>query len=250
MKKNIFDLYLEKLIKLPLWVKQVIYVKLKEDMQKHKCLEFLDKSSNDMFSLYVPVLTFEGKSELLDRTNGLDANFYNFLDLCDKDYSILEISLSMYLTMEEAAKYFMFCVEQKFLEVPKSDEAYAMAGFISGKLKTGEYLHKNKTLTFPQVQKALDEQKRLDALGGKHLRLVEVLDTMDFVKEDDLNIIFLLQEEARKRFILDYNTVPSGQRIFNGEKDKAGAEIENLQNENKKLKQRLAQLLQLVRNNK
>lgn len=247
MKKNIFDLYLEKVLQLPLWVKQVIYVKLKEDMQKHNCSEFLDKASKDMFSLYVPVLTFEGRSELLDRKNGLDGNFYNFLDLCDKDYSILEISLNMLLTMEEAAKYFMFCVEQKFLEVPKSDEVYAMAGFISGKLKTGEYLHKNKTLTFPQVQKALEEQKRIDAIGGKHLRLVEVLDTMDFVKENDLNVIFMLQEEAKKRFILDYNRVPHASRTFTALGEKNSAELEELRDENKKLKQKLAQLLQLVK---
>ena len=32
-KKNIFDLYLEKVLALPLWVKQVIYIKLKEDIR-------------------------------------------------------------------------------------------------------------------------------------------------------------------------------------------------------------------------
>lgn len=250
MKNNIFDLYLEKLLELPLWVKQVIYVKLKEDMQTHNCLGFLNKSSKDMFSLYVPVLTFEGRTELLDKKNGLDNNFYNFLDLCDKDYSILEISLSMYLTMEEAAKYFMFCIEQKFVEIPASDEVYAMAGFISGKLKTGEYLHKNKTLTFPQVQKALQEQKRIDDIGGKHLRLVEVLDTMNFVKEDDLNIIFMLQQEAKKRFILDYNKVPQASRSFTGFGEQNSVEIKELRDENQKLKQKLSQLLQLVKNNR
>ena len=250
MKTNIFDLYLEKVLQLPLWVKQVIYVKLKEDMQKHNCLGLLDKSSKDMFSLYIPILTFEGRSELLDKKNGLDGNFYNFLDLCDKDYSILEISLNMLLTMEEAAKYFMFCVEQKFLEVPQSDEVYAMAGFIAGKLKTGEYLHRNKTLTFPQVQKALEEQKRIDSLGGKHLRLVEVLDTMDFVKESDLNVIFMLQQEAKKRFILDYNTVPKASRTFTALGERNSAELEELREENEKLKQKLVRLLQLAKNGK
>lgn len=246
-KKNIFDLYLEKVLALPLWVKQVIYIKLKEDMKNHNCSDFLDVSSEDMFSLHVPVLTFDGKTELLERNSGLDSNFYNFLNMCDKNYSVLEISLNMFLTMEEVAKYFVFCVEQKYLEIPPSYEAYAMARFIAGKLKTGEYLYQNKTLTYAQVQEALAEQKKIDELGGKHLKLVEVLDTMEYLKEEDWNAIFLLQEESTKRFILDHNIVPKSERVFNNVDEKNNAELEQLKDENKKLKQKLVQLLQLLK---
>lgn len=144
MKKNIFDLYMNKLLELPLWIKQVIYVKLKEDIKEHNCEKILETKEDDLFALYKPVLTFNGRTELMQKNCGLDANMYSFLNLCNADYSILEIALSMYLTMEEAAKYFMFCVEQKYLERPESDQAYAMAGFISGKFKTGEYFMHNK----------------------------------------------------------------------------------------------------------
>lgn len=248
-KKNIFDLYLEKVLALPLWVKQVIYIKLKEDMNKQNCSDFLDESSEDMFSLHIPVLTFAGKTELLERNNGLDSNFYSFLGMCDKNYTILEISLNMFLTMEEAAKYFMFCVEQKYIETPRSSEAYAMAGFISGKLKTGEYLRANHTLTLAQVNEVLAEQEKIDSYGGKHLKFVEVLDTMDMAKEEDLNVIFKLQEEAKKRFIMDYNVVPKAERAFSDTEEKTNAELAELKEENKKLKQKLVQLLQLVKKN-
>lgn len=249
MKKNIFDLYLDKLLGLPLWIKQVIYVKLKEDMRSHNCAEFLDKSPQDMFSLHEPVLTFDGKTELMRRNAGLDANIYNFLKMCELNYSILEISLNMFLTMEEAAKYFMFCVEQEYLERPISDEAYAMAGFISGKFKTGEYLQRNKTLTFKQVNEALSEQKKIDSYGSKHLKYVEVLDTMDLLKEEDVKVIFMLQEEAKKRFVLDYNVVPDSARTFKDNDEKVSAELEKLRSENKMLKLKLVQLLQLVKKN-
>lgn len=247
-KNNIFDLYLEKVMQLPLWVKQVLFVKLKEDMSEKNCIEFMEKSSNQMFSLYVPILTFEGKTELVEKKSGLDANFYNFLRLCDSDYSVLEIALNMYLTMEEVAKYFMFCVEQKYLEVPKSDEIYAMAGFIAGKLKTGEYLCGNKTLTFNQVQEAVEKQQELNVNNEQNLKFVEVLETLDFVKEKDMKVIFMLQEESKKRFILDYSNVPRAQRMFASTQEKSSAEIEELKEENKKLRQKLSQLLQLVKN--
>lgn len=249
MKKNIFDLYLEKVKMLPLWAKQVLYVKLKEDMQKHNCAEFLDKFPDKLLALYSPILTFAGKDELLKKKAGLDANIYTFLKLCSADYTILDISLNMFLTMEETAKYFMFCIEQGYIEHPDSDEIFAMAGFISGKFKTGEYLQRNKTLSMMQVQDGLSEQKKIDSYGGKHLKILEVLDTMGLVKEEDYKIIFLLQEEAKKRFVIDYNLVPDAERGYNSEQEKESAEVEALKEENKKLKEKLVQLLQLVKKN-
>ena len=246
-KNNIFDLYIEKLLALPLWVKQVVFVKLKEDMSKDNFYEFMEKSSEEMFSLYIPILTFEGKTELEDRKSGLDSNFYNFLNLCNKDYSILEISLNMYLTMEEAAKYFMFCVEQKYIERPVSDEIYAMAGFIAGKLKTGEYLCENKTLTSSQIQQAVECQQKLKIDNQEYLKFVEVLETLDFIREKDMKVIFKLQEESKKRFILDYSNVPRAERMFTNVQEKTAAELEDLKEENKKLRQQLNQLLQLVK---
>ncbi len=234
---------------LPLWVKQVLYVKLKEDMQKHNCVEFLDKSSDKLLALYSPLLTYAGKDELLKKNAGLDANIYTFLKLCSADYTILDISLNMFLTMEETSKYFMFCIEQGYVERPESNEIYAMAGFISGKFKTGEYFQSNKTLSMMQVQEGLSEQKKIDSYGGKHLKFLEVLDTIGLLKEDDYKIIFLLQEEAKKRFVIDYNLVPDAERGYNSEHEKESAEVEALKEENKKLKEKLVQLLHLVKRN-
>lgn len=249
LKKNVFKLYLAKFMELPLWVKQAFYVKLKENISKYNCASFLETPSQDMFSLYIPILTYKGRTEIEERKNGLDSNIYNFLSLCKNDYSILEISLNMLLTMEEAAKYFMFCVEQDYLELPFSDEVYAMAGFISGKFKTGEYFLNNKLLTLDQLQMALDEQNRIEKENGKNVKYLEILDSMGLVNAEENKIIFLLQEEAKKRFILDYNLVPDAERTFENTDEKYSAEIEALKAENKKLKEKLVQLLQLVKKN-
>ena len=249
MGKNVFELYLKKFMELPLWVKQVFYVKLKEDISRYNCTNFLETSSEDMFSLYVPTLTFNGRTELQDHKNGLDSNIYNFLNLCEKNYSIIEISFNMFLTMEETAKYFMFCMEQNYIEAPESDEIFAMAGFISGKFKTGEYFTKNKLLTFEQLQSALEEQQKREDAGEKRLKYLEILNKMGFVSADDHRVIFQLQEEAKKRFVLDYNLVPDSERTFQNQEEKNSAEVEALKLENKKLKEKLLQLLKLVKKN-
>ena len=59
----------------------------------------------------------------------------------------------------------------------------------------------------------------------------------------------LTEEEAKKRFVIDYNLVPDAERGYNSEGEKQSAEVEALQEENKKLKEKLVQLLQLVKKN-
>ncbi|PWL77931.1 hypothetical protein DBY21_04485 [Candidatus Gastranaerophilales bacterium] len=247
MKKNIFDLYMNKLLELPLWIKQAIYVKLKEDIKKRNCAKILEIKEEDLFALYKPILTYNGRTELTQKNCGLDVNMYSFLNLCNADYSILEIALSMYLTMEEVAKYFIFCVEQKYLERPESDEAYAMAGFISGKFKTGEYFMHNQKLSFNQVQSALTEQSRINSSGGTRLKYAQILDSMNLIDKNDTEMIFTLQEEAKKRFILDYTSAPTASRAYMSLEEKSSEEVEKLKEENKMLKEKLVQLLKIVR---
>ena len=67
MKKNILDLFLEKVLDVPLWIKQVIYLKLEKEMKEMACDNFLKEHPNDIFSTFVPTLTFKGKTELTER---------------------------------------------------------------------------------------------------------------------------------------------------------------------------------------
>ena len=41
LKKNIFDLFLEKILNVPLWIKQAIYLRLAKEMQEYDCEDFL-----------------------------------------------------------------------------------------------------------------------------------------------------------------------------------------------------------------
>ncbi len=92
------------------------------------------------------LLLLSGKTEMWNKISGLDTNIYNFLNLCYEGYSILEISLNTFLSMEEVAKHCIFCIEQNYIEIPDSQEVFAMAGFIAGKFKTGEYYRINGLL--------------------------------------------------------------------------------------------------------
>ena len=109
-KKNVFSAFLNKLECFPLWIKQIICLKLSEDIKAQVCEKFLQENSDNIFSLYQPILTYKGRQELEKRTCGFDLNIYNFLYYSENNANILEISLNTFLSMEEVAKYFIFCI--------------------------------------------------------------------------------------------------------------------------------------------
>ena len=248
MKKNILDLFLEKVLDVPLWIKQVIYLKLEKEMKELSCDNFLKEHPNDIFSTFVPTLTFKGRTELTERKCGLDNNIYNFLQGCANEYSMLEISVNTFLSMEEVAKYYELCLEQNFIKVPDSKEIHAMAGFIAGKFRTGEYFKQKGVLSVDQLQQAILANRDAQESGNPK-KFGEILIELGFIKEDDIKALVILKEEAKKRFILDYNTVPKPETTFTNDNQKYEEEIANLKDENLKLKRKMLQLLELVKRN-
>ncbi len=242
MKKNIFTTFLDKVEDFPVWIKQIICLKLSEGIKAQVCEKFLQENSDEIFSLYVPILTFNGSEEIKKRNTGLDANLYNFLSYCENGASVLEISLNTFLSMEEVAKYFIFCMEQGFVEKPENIEIEAMAGFISGKFRTGEYFAKKGLITGEQLEKAIDESSKSEK------KFAEILVDMGFITQEDVSSMLTFKEEAKRRFILDYNAVPKGQTEFCDKEEMYKNEIDELRAENEKLKKKISQLLDIVKN--
>ena len=224
-----------------MWIKQAICLKLSEDIKAEVCEKFLEENSDDIFSLYRPILTFKGKEEIQNRKTGLDLNLYNFLSACENDLTILDISLNTFLSMEEVSKYFILCVEQGFVERPENIEIEAMAGFLAGKFRTGEYFAKKGVISEDQVQKAVDAQ------STSSKKFAEILVDMGFITQEDVNAMLSFKEDAQKRFILDHTDVPKGREEFSDKEDEYKKVIEDLKAENESLKKKIRQLLEIVR---
>lgn len=241
MKKDIFTAFLNKVDNFPVWVKQVICFRLSEGIKAQVCEKFLQENSDEIFSLYVPILTFKGDEEVKKRNSGLDANLYNFLSYCENGANVLEISLNTYLSMEEVAKYFIFCLESGFLEKPENIEIEAMAGFIAGKFRTGEYFAKKGLINDEQLEKAVTESSK------SQKKFAEILIDMGFITQEDVSAMLAFKEESKKRFILDYNAIPSGKSEFCDKEDMYKNQIEELKAENIQLKKKISQLLEIVK---
>lgn len=248
MAKNILSLFLEKLLAFPLWVKEIIYLRLYQNLSLYLSEDFITVEEKDIFHLYVPVLSFAGRTELAERKDGLDSNIYNFLENVAASHNMLEISLNNFWTMEEVAKYFMLCLDQNYVKTPESNNIHAMAGFMSGKFRTGEYFKRVGKINVDQLEQTIIAQKE-SVEKGIPLKIAEIMINLGYITEKDTSSLLTIKEEAKKRFILDPTIIPKEETGVAKDLKYYLDEIERLNQQNKLLRDQLNKILAFVKKN-
>ena len=247
MSKSLFVGFMERLIAFPLWIKQTIFLNLSNDLTTYLSNEFLDVEEGNLFHVYKPELSDLGQNELLTKESKYDESIYSFLTCCSKGMSLIEIAIENNFTMEEVSKAFMFCRTSGFFtqDVPKL--VAALAGFLAGKYRTGEYLIRAGKMTIEQLDEVLNKQQEMNE-SGKHVFIAELMVQMGFVRETDVKSIIFMKDEAGKRFSLNPEEVPS----IGFEKDKYDIRVENprLREENEILREKMDALLTFIKDHK
>ena len=247
MSKSLYVGFMEKMLAFPLWIKQSIFLDLTKDLSTYLSNEFLDVEEGDLFHIYKPELSEQGQNELLTKESNYDESIYSFLNCCAKGMSLIEIAIENSFTMEEVSKAFTFCRTSGFFskDVPKL--VAAIAGFIAGKYRTGEYLVRAGKMTIEQLDEVLNKQQEINA-SGKHVFIAELMVQMGFVKDIDVKSIIFMKEESGKRFSLNPDEVPS----IAMERESFDIRVENtrLKEENEILKQKMDALLTFIKDHK
>jgi len=238
MKDNL-ELFLNKVFNVPLWTKLAVKSKMYDEMKEFSNCKTL--SVAEQFVMYSPVLSFGGKQELDERKCGFDGNLYNFLKYCEQGLGFLAISVNTFLSLEEVAKCFIFCIEQNFIDKNIPNEILTMSEYISGKIRLGEYFVKAGFLTQEQSDSALCEQNK-----NSGNRFGEILLQLNCINKNDLKAVLTLKAEAQRRFVLDYGILPKSEISYSSEKSMQQDEILKLKEENQKLKQKLQKLRDVV----
>ena len=247
MSKSLFYGFMEKMLCFPLWIKQTIFLNLSKDLNDYLSNEFLDVEEGDLFHIYDPELSELGQNELLTKESKFDESIYSFLNCCSKKMTLIEIAIENNFTMEEVSKAFTFCKTSGFFskDVPKL--VSAIAGFIAGKYRTGEYFIRAGKMTIEQLDEVLNKQQEMNA-AGQHVFIAELMVQMGFVRDIDVKSIIFMKEEAGKRFSLDPQELPS----ITLEKESFDIRVENerLKEENEILKQKMDVLLTFIKDHK
>lgn len=250
LTKNIFTVFLDKLLNFPLWVKQIIFLHLYQNLANHLSEDFIKVTEEDTFHLYVPILTFAGRNEMVDRKQDCDVNVYNFLVNVHDGLSMLEISMNNFWTMEEVAKNYIFCLDREYVKPPTSKFVLAMAGFMAGRYKTGEYFKRIGRINVDQLEHVLVKQKEL-AQKGQNLKMAEIMISLGYITEKDTSSLLIIKEESQKRFILDIGILPkeASMPLREGDVKAYQDEIASLKEQNRVLKDQLGKILTFVKKN-
>lgn len=243
MKKNILNTFIEKLKAFPLWIKQVIFLYLYKDLKEATSENFIETNEDDLLNLFVPTLSYVGRTELEERAKGFEPNLYTFLECVESEMSLLEIALNHFWTLEETCKHFLAAVDADLIKAPIPTKIIAMAGFMAGRYRTGEYFKRVGKINVDQLEMTIRRQKELTDQGQK-AKIAQVMIDLGFVTEKDTHALMIIKEEAKKRFILDASIIPEG---VTGNDSKYVAEIDELKKQNAVLKAKLAKLLSMFK---
>lgn len=242
MAKNILYIFLDKLLAFPLWVKQIVYLRLYKNMSDSLSEDFITTREENVFHLYVPLLSFLGRTELSEKKGGYDDNIYNFLTNVADGLNILEISMNNFWTMEEVAKFFIFCLDQNYIKTPESDVVHAMAAFIAGKIRTGEFFKKVGKINIQQLEQTITKQKE-NKEKGVELRMAETMISLGFITEKDTSSLMIIKEESKNRFILDSDIIPKQATDLPKDLKFYKDEVARLTEQNQILKEKLNKIL-------
>ncbi len=247
MSKSLFIDFMEKMLAFPLWIKQTIFLNLSNDLTNYLSNEFLDVQEGELFHIYKPVLSALGQNELLTKESKFDESIYSFLNCCSKGMSLIEIAIENNFTLEEVAKAFTFCKTSGFFSNEVPNLISAIAGFIAGKYRTGEYFIRAGKMTIEQLDEVLNKQQEMNE-SGKHVFIAELMVQMGFVREKDVKSIIFMKEEAGKRFSLNPDDIPT----LALEKESYDIRVENtrLKEENEILRQKMDALLTFIKDHK
>ncbi len=247
MTKSLFIGFMEKMLGFPLWIKQTIFLNLSKDLNDYLSDEFLDVKEGELFHVYKPILSEQGQNELLTKESKYDESIYSFLNCCTKGMSLIEIAIENNLTMEEVSKAFMFCKTSGLFSSAVPKLVAAIAGFLAGKYRTGEYFIRAGKMTIEQLDQVLNKQQEMND-AGQHVFIAELMVQMGCVRDIDVKSIIFMKQEAGKRFSLNPNEVPN----ITLEKENYDIRVENtrLKEENEILRQKMDALLTFIKDHK
>ncbi len=243
------DLFIKNIKNLPIWVKQVITKEINEEIS-NKLNEFSQLVETDnLFQYMCPKLTFKGKQELQERAQKYSEGYYIFMqDILDNN-NMFEITIKNHWTFADTAKIFVRLMELEYVQIPDQTENsnIAVALFIAGKIKTGEFLKRIGKINVLQLEQAIRYQKELME-EGRHIKMASILIKLGFISDKGLDSLLLLKEEAKRHMScelgitsLKYESPQEQQDLIT----RMQKEVARLENENLIMKKRLKKLLNI-----
>jgi hypothetical protein len=180
---------------LPLWVQEVIYIELQEEMLQHFTSESLKGITNrDTLALLIPQITIDGEQMLLELKNDLG----QFLMDAKQNLTILDICIRHEWSLETCCVQMEEAIRSQWVTPPRSAKALGTMEYMANQIRLGEYLVKMGRITSEQLDQALRTQQYIKEALQEHTGLANILINLGYITRQDTESILSLKEESRK----------------------------------------------------
>lgn len=248
-----FDKLIKHIKTLPLWIKQVLFTEIKQDLEGSNArmtLELL--KTEDSLPLFQPNLSFIGNKELETRSRKLQPEAYSLLDGAAKRQRVLEICIHNGWNLEFCTIQLINCMDMELISTPKSMVLNGTIQYLSNRIRLGEYLIKLNKISIDQLDQALRTQKYIEHSVGERTGLAEVLINLGYITTHDTESILFIKEESKKKYIPHESEINDEMNFSTGEFKRISREnieykqlVDRLTMENSQLRDQLKKLLKL-----
>ncbi|MGD9580569.1 MAG: hypothetical protein AB7V50_04295 [Vampirovibrionia bacterium] len=212
-QNSFFDNVLEKIFELPLWVKQAIFVELKEHIEKETPIGSLESlSKHNLLQLYTPFITPAGKKALNDK----EINFNNKSHILNEDVKallkcaenknrIIDICQQNNWTISKTCNITVDCIARNLIEPINSNTISSTVNFLAGKIRIGEFLVRTGKITVEQLDMALYSQKYTENTLNERIYLAQILLNLNYISRNDYENILFLKEYGNELYTMKFN---------------------------------------------
>lgn len=197
-----FDILMQQLGMMPLWIKHVIYTNLRKELEATLSKPTLEAFGPEhTLQLWVPELTRHGLA-VIEQPAATPARpeVIKLLHLAQQKKNILTITVLQHWSLEESTLVLSQALDQNLLIPPHSMVIVGTLQYLAGRIRLGEYLVKINRLTIEGLDQALRTQKAIEEAMGERTGIANVLINLGYIKKEDSEAILFLKEESKKPF--------------------------------------------------
>ena len=158
--QNNLSILMNTILEAPVWVQEVVYLDIQKRLKEKLASVSNPDTTSEIYTVFVPEITFKGKKELETHENGLDFNIYKYLEAASNKLRVIDITLNNFWTLEESSKYLAECIRKEFIRNPSDPVLSASIFYIAGEIRIGEYVKRLNKINVEELDDVLRKQKQ------------------------------------------------------------------------------------------
>lgn len=214
-KETQFKTLINRIVKMPIWVKQAVYSELKADIAGCSDIDMLDSCNSKIIQLYIPKLTIMStrliESNSLNVIENINESHKKFIMAANEGLNLLEIAHENNFSFKYTCELFTYLVQHSYLEDLNNNQTKNFVLYIMGKIRLGEFLVRTGRINTGQLDKALFTKKCSESFDSD-ISFKEIIVNLGYMESKELESIYMIKNSVEIPVtIIDESEVQAGQ---------------------------------------